>query len=178
MARLFFALQPDPAARTALAALAAQIARGCGGRAVPAAKIHLTLAFLGDVDPAGMERACATARAVSGDAFRMAIDRVGSFARPEVAWAAPGIVPPELTRLHDVLASRLREAGFALEARSYAPHITIARRIARPVTAAEPMAVAWDAREFVLVESDLATGAYRDLARWTLGGPGERQRTS
>ena len=178
MARLFFALQPDPAARTALAVLAADVARGCGGRAVAPAKIHLTLAFLGDVETSGMQRARAAAQAVAGDAFRMTVDRVGSFARQAVAWAAPGIVPPELTRLHDALASRLREAGFALDPRPYAPHITIARRSARPVTAAQPTAIAWDAGEFVLVESDLATGAYRDLARWTLRRSDERQHTS
>ena len=45
--RLFFALWPDQASIAATAALAQQVALASAGRAVPAANIHLTLAFLG-----------------------------------------------------------------------------------------------------------------------------------
>jgi RNA 2',3'-cyclic 3'-phosphodiesterase len=176
MARLFFALQPDPAARAALSALASDIARACGGRPVPPAKIHLTLLFLGDVEAAGIDRVCTVARGLVADAFGLVVDRVGSFARQSVAWVAPAIIPPELMNLQDALSSRLREAGFALEERRFEPHITMARRIAQPVSAAQTSAIKWEAGEFVLVESDLASGGYRDLARWPIGRPGEMQR--
>ncbi|MDH5265059.1 MAG: RNA 2',3'-cyclic phosphodiesterase, partial [Betaproteobacteria bacterium] len=63
MARLFFALWPDAAARAALADLARATANRYGGRAVPAANLHLTLVFLGEVDPA---RIAALRRAVDG----------------------------------------------------------------------------------------------------------------
>jgi 2'-5' RNA ligase len=178
MARLFFALQPDPAARVALSTLANDLVRACGGRAVPPAKIHLTLLFLGDVEPAVVDRACAAAGGLVADAFGLVVDRVGSFARQSVAWAAPAVVPPELMKLQDGLSSRLRKAGFTLEERRFEPHITMARRIAQPVTAAQTSAVKWHAGEFVLVESDLVSGGYRDLARWKLGRSGEMQSAS
>lgn len=50
--RLFFALEPDPAVRRALASLARALARATGGRVPQAEILHLTLAFLGQV-PAG-----------------------------------------------------------------------------------------------------------------------------
>ena len=51
MPRLFFALWPDGPARAVLAGHAARLARLARGRAVPAARLHLTLVFLGAVAP-------------------------------------------------------------------------------------------------------------------------------
>ena len=50
-ARVFFALWPDADARVALAALAREIAARTKGRAPPAANLHMTLAFIGEVPP-------------------------------------------------------------------------------------------------------------------------------
>ena len=47
--RLFFAIWPDSTAVDALGRLAVEVAGRTGGRATPADKIHLTLAFLGEV---------------------------------------------------------------------------------------------------------------------------------
>ena len=178
MPRLFFALQPDSKAREAIAAVALDITGRHGGMAVPAPRIHLTLAFLGDVEGSRVDLARGAAQAIAVSAFELSLDRIGSFARQSLAWVAPGRVPAELAILHDRLAARLREAGFVLERRRFSPHITIARRIGRPVASAEMPAIPWSVREFVLVESDLATGAYRDRARCALSGSNEGSRAS
>ena len=50
--RLYFALWPDAALRATIARVAAGPAAVAGGRAVPAADLHVTLAFLGGVPAA------------------------------------------------------------------------------------------------------------------------------
>jgi 2'-5' RNA ligase len=168
MARLFFALWPQSAARDALARLAVDVAEHCGGRAVPAAKIHLTLAFLGEVAP-GREAAAARAGAgLDADAIHATFDRLGAFPRAGVAWAGCSRVPPELGTLAAGLASGLRAEGFELEDRAFAAHVTLARRIRRK-PGGEPIApIEWRSHEVALVESDRRTGRYVTRGCWAL----------
>jgi 2'-5' RNA ligase len=178
MSRLFFALPAEPMAREAIAAIATDTARRHGGRAMPASKIHLTLAFLGEVDDDRIDLALESAQGLEACAFKLSLDRLGCFARQALAWVAPGQIPDALTRLHDELAGRLRYAGFVLERRRFSPHITIVRRIERPVAPAAMPAVTWRVRELLLVESDLPAGTYRDVARWALPETNEGNRAS
>ena len=170
MARLFFALWPDEAAGQALAKVAAALAARAQGRPVPAAKIHLTLAFLGEItaDRAREAHQVAAIRRSSG--FNMVLDCVGSFGPAQVAWAGCTRVPPELASLHAGLAGELRSRGFTLEDRPFAPHVTLARRISK-VVAREPMPpLEWKAREITLVRSEAGTGRYDVLEGWPLQG--------
>jgi 2'-5' RNA ligase len=169
MARLFFALWPPDAARAALARHAVDVAERCGGRPVAAAKIHLTLAFLGELAPERAAAASAAADRVTGEAFVATFDRLGAFSRAGVAWVAPSRPPAQLEALAAALAARLRESGFALEERAFAAHVTLARRIRRKPEGALPEPLAWEANAFALVESDLRTGSYVTRGRWVLG---------
>jgi 2'-5' RNA ligase len=163
MARLFFASWPDEAARARLAPLAAELATLASGKAVPIEKVHLTLAFLGEVDAARIERALEAARRVRLAPFTFALDRVGSFRGARVAWAGCEMAPEPLAALASELARSLAASGFALEDRPYAPHATLARRIARPVTAAAIAPIAWPVAGFSLVRSETGTGRYAVL---------------
>jgi 2'-5' RNA ligase len=169
MARLFLAVWPDAPARAALAALASEVARRCGGRAVPAAKLHLTLAFLGEADPARVPSGALAQVAARSAPFELALDRLGAFARAGVAWAGCAGAAPALLDLQAGAESRLREAGFALEERPFAPHLTLARHVRGPVAPASIGPVAWRVGSFALVESERGSGAYREVARWPLG---------
>lgn len=169
MARLFFALWPPEPARAALARLAVEAAERTGGRPVAAAKIHLTLAFLGDVPP---ERAAAASTAAAGveiAAFRATFDRLGTFARAGVAWAGLSRPSAPLEALAATLGAQLRAAGFDLEDRAFAAHVTLARRIRSRLAEAPVEPVAWEANAFALVESDLRTGRYETRGSWNLG---------
>jgi 2'-5' RNA ligase len=169
MARLFFALWPPDAARSELARLAAEVADRSGGRPVAASKVHLTLAFLGEVPAERAAAAIAAAQGVEGAGFSATFDQLGSFPRAGVAWAGPSRPPPELRHLADGLASRLRDAGFALDDRPFAAHVTLARRITRRIEAAAMAPVEWEAKSFALVESDRRTGRYTTRESWVLG---------
>src|SRR5262245_51392644 len=79
--RLFFAIAPDAAARGRLASLAEDVARAAGGRAPRAGNLHLTVAFLGEVPSHRLTdiEAIGASSVVESSAFRVTLDRVGSF---------------------------------------------------------------------------------------------------
>ena len=168
MGRLFFAVWPDAEAAAALVAHARELAEACGGRPVTAAMLHLTLAFLGEVDADRMTDlvGCAGFRARQ---FRLELDRVGAFRRARVAWAGPSTPPPGLFALQEKLAARLGAGGFALEEREFNPHLTLVRRIERNLPVASIAPVAWNADALTLVRSETGTGRYTIVERWPLG---------
>ena len=170
--RLFFALLPDPAARQALGALARDIARATGGRATPAENLHLTLVFLGRVPRsrvAQVEAAGARAAAM-GEPFALLFDRVGGFRNAGVVWAGPREVAPALQQVVGALSGALHDAGFALEARAFHPHLTLARRSLRPPAEGSALRVGWRADAITLMASETlpAGPVYRVLASWRL----------
>jgi 2'-5' RNA ligase len=168
MARLFFALWPDQDAAQELAALSQAIASRAGGRAVPAPKLHLTLVFLGEVEARRVASLHQAAGRIAVRPFSLAFDQVGCFARAGVAWAGCRRPPLELLELQSSLQRELAAERFAPEARPFVPHLTLARRIAKPV-AAEPITpVSWLAKAFALVESGGARAGYATLAQWPL----------
>ena len=166
--RLFFAIWPDRPAAAALAELARELAGRTGGKAVPEARIHLTLAFLGDVGEARIEAAVAAAAGLRGASFDLQLDEVGSFRGARVAWAGCARPARELAQLESSLAGALRERGFVLEDRPYVPHLTLVRKIARGVDRQATTPIRWRARELTLVSSALGKGSYTILAEWRL----------
>jgi 2'-5' RNA ligase len=180
MARLFFALWPERRAAEALAAQGARLARAARGRAVPAASLHLTLVFLGEVAAARVAALHRAAGAVEAGGFDLVLDEVGCFRQSGVAWAGCNAPPPALLVLQALLAERLGAEGFAPEGRPFAPHLTLVRRIAVPVASQAIEPIAWRVRTFALVESARARGGYATVAEWALqegmngGGPDAR----
>jgi 2'-5' RNA ligase len=165
---LFLALWPSEPARDALAAVARGLAQAASGKAVPAEKIHLTLAFLGEVAPDRDEAVRAVAGGIRAAPFQLVLDSVGSFPKARVAWAGTSRPPGALARLQSELEAGLRAAGFALDERPFAAHVTLARKIARPVAAAPMAPIHWEAGEYVLARSETGTGRYSILETWSL----------
>jgi 2'-5' RNA ligase len=157
--RLFFALWPPR--ETALALH--EWAKGLEGRAIQAEKIHLTLAFLGGVEPAKL---AAAARKVQAQAFELPVDSAKFVRRNEMVWVGPREMPEGLRVLAERLHFALYRAEFILERRAFAAHVTLLRRARKP-TAIEPLPkVEWPVREFALVNS--AAGAYEVVERFAL----------
>jgi len=175
--RLFFALLPDAAARGDLDALARELARETGGKAVPAANVHLTLAFLGAVprDRLAQIEAIGGATALGTAAFDVALDRVGQFRAARVAWAGQVPTHPALQRLFDRLRTELASAGLPAEQRPFHPHATLARHCRRPPADTPWPGTSWRAQALTLMASETLPGGarYRTLASWPLGTTGE-----
>lgn len=167
--RLFFALEPDSAVRQGLEQVTTALPE-FHGRPVHPADRHLTLVFLGEIDPE--RRACAerAAGTLRGRPFALTIDRLGYWPRPRILWAGCSETPEPLAALVQSLQDALRACGFQPERRPYAPHITLARKARKmPSRDLDPPLV-WPVREFVLMGSDLDAPPprYRVLARWPL----------
>jgi len=159
--RLFFALVPDAALRAALRERALAMASQIGGRAVPPANLHLTLAFLGDIEPgrvAALETIHAT---IPTEPFTLTLDRVGEWHHAGVAWIAPAEVPRLLAALHAQLNTALAAEGFARESRPFRPHVTLVRRRARPLADAACEPLAWRVVRVALMLSERIGSAIR-----------------
>ncbi|PJZ67033.1 RNA 2',3'-cyclic phosphodiesterase [Leptospira wolffii] len=89
---------------------------------------HLTLAFLGELDPDRIEIVSEICSEIRSEPFRIDIKGVGIFGHksPEVLYTSV-IASEELKNLQKSLDSSLRRAGFSLEKKEYKPHITIGR---------------------------------------------------
>ena len=168
--RLFFAMWPDDSVRARLGEIGTALASRSRGKPVPAEKLHVTLAFLGEVSDARLNDARQAAAAVRAPAFELAIDEMGSFRPAGVAWAGCSQVPPALEALQSSLALELRERAFSLEDRPFVAHITLARRISRPIAREAMAAIAWSVRDFALVRSETGRGTYAVVERWNLEG--------
>lgn len=133
--------------------------------------LHLTLAFLGDVMATRVADAEAAAAKVTASAFTLDLDRLGYWKHNRIVWAGSVAVPPALTALAASLAEALRAAGFQLEERAFAAHVTLLRNaVCSPAASALAAAIRWPAADFALVESHAGAGGsrYAVLRRWPL----------
>ena len=155
--RLFFALWPNEDQRERLAEVVHPAVRASGGRAVPAAQLHLTLAFLGSVPAprvaplAGIARAAA--QVIPDGRIELSLDHLAHWARPRVLCALPGRAPAALGALAERLLVALSAAGFTPDLKPFRPHVTVARKVVRPREAATLPAVHWRFEAFALIES-------------------------
>ena len=167
--RLFFALWPPADTAHALAEWASEVQQVSGGRASAEETIHLTLAFLGEADPA---RAREAARAVGGRRFQMPIDAAQYWRHNRIVWVGPAQMPAELQALVHELHHALKQNGFVPEARPFAAHISLIRKANPPGSIPPLPAVAWPADEYLLVRS-VSTGRgsrYEPVERFPLHG--------
>lgn len=168
--RLFFALWPSPATSAGLAEAGELLHGVCGGRRTRAETIHLTLAFLGDVEPEQIGDLLGLAGEIRAPAFDLNLTRFGWWPHNRIVWAAPDETPAELMLLVDALRESLLGAGFRFDTQPFVPHITLLRKAdcrKSPLPAGE---VEWRAEEFVLVKSAPGENgaAYEVLGRWPL----------
>jgi 2'-5' RNA ligase len=165
--RLFFGLWPDEGTAAAIVRATKRAVRLSGGRPIAKERLHITVAFLGELDSEAFERASAAPPIASG-AFELALDTVGFFPRSRVLWLSARAVPKALNELERRLWTALEERGFEREPRVYRPHVTLAKK-ARAVSE-EIESIAWRVEELVLIES-LPAGRnvhYEPLQRWPL----------
>ena len=169
--RLFFALWPDAAVRRGLLKICADLPRHHGREPQPE-DLHLTLAFLGEIDVERRRCAEGTADRVRAEAFRLRLDRVGYWARPRILWCGASECPASLLDLLAGLNQGLLGCGFAPERRPFVPHLTLARKAPRLEAFELDSPLDWPVADFVLVSSRLGERpSYQVLRRWPLASP-------
>lgn len=177
--RLFFALWPAPELQQAMAGHARRVLEGRRARFIPTESLHLTLAFLGEVDADTRQRAEYVATGLSAEAFTLIIDRMGYWARRGLLWAGPAHPPPGLEELASVLGQGLQaECGLPRDKRAFRAHLTLARKVPKlpPRMVIEPLV--WPVERFVLVASELDRKGptYTLLREWPLPKAVESER--
>jgi len=131
--RLFVAVDPSDAVREALAD-AIESGRGVAPDAkwVRPTAIHLTLAFLGNVDEALAPRIAAALLPVAArhppiDLAARGIGTFGGGRRPRVLWAGLEGQVAALQALQADVEAALVPLGYRPEERAFKPHLTLAR---------------------------------------------------
>ncbi len=170
--RLFFALWPGDEAVATLSAAAEEAARRWGGRPMRPQTLHLTLAFLGEIEPDRLNQAEEAAEGIDARAFDFSLDRLGYWPHNHIFWAGCTRRETRLQHLAQELADRLRTRGFVLERRAFSPHVTLVRKMGvAPQPLPDLVACRWHCGEFTLVRSIFSDAGvvYQKLARWKLG---------
>jgi RNA 2',3'-cyclic 3'-phosphodiesterase len=168
--RVFYALVPPPALAQSLGELARDVARRTHGRPVPAQNTHMTLAFIGAWPAAQLPSLLAVGSAVNGEPMRITLDTQGAFRRAGVTWVAASSPPAALGTLAESLACALDASGVRYDARTFHPHVTLARHCRGPAPQGALDPLTWDADAMTLMGSQTrAEGArYTCLAGWPL----------
>jgi 2'-5' RNA ligase len=167
--RLFFALWPDDATRQSLCHWQTHNLPH-DVRWQHRADLHLTLHFLGPIEPRGVaELRSLGARCCVAGTFALVLDAIGHWPRAQVLWAGPNAIPGELVALHVCLGEGLNALGHPVESRAFRPHVTLARKVRRMPGPGPLPPLTWTVREVALVESRPgAAPMYRPVARWVL----------
>jgi len=170
-ARVFFALVPPPSLRTVLGALATGVAQRAHGRAVPADNLHVTVAFVGAWPLSRLGKWIDAGARSATRSMHVTLDTLGGFRHAGVAWLGAGAPPGELIDLARRLDAELAAAGIAT-ARSFHPHVTLARNCRGPFPRDSAGPYQWDVDALSLMQSQ-ADGAgvrYDVLRQWRLRG--------
>jgi RNA 2',3'-cyclic 3'-phosphodiesterase len=185
--RLFFALWPGEEERAALLHAVRELVLASGGRPVPPANLHVTLAFLGAVPAARVPDLSAIASRAAAAFPRAALpltltlQGIAHWAHAQVL-AIPAReelgLPPGVQGLARMLCHEAAGAGFDPDLKPFRAHVTVARKVARSPPASAMRPVAWSFAAFALIESHtLAAGAAYSIVESFVLGSGEKVRT-
>lgn len=189
MTRTFLALELPDAVRNALRRRIERLARMIPEvRWVDPAGLHVTLAFLGELDDAQLEAATESAATAAGihAPFSLRLAGLGTFGSarsPRVVWVGLAGEKTQLLALQTAVADELAAHGFPREERPFSPHLTLAR-IKKPlsddalatlarVQHEPPPDATWRADAIAVMKSELLRPAarYTALSRWPLALP-------
>lgn len=124
--RLFIAIELPDEVKRLLDRLRSDIP---GARWVPAEQLHLTLAFLGEVDEESMKRLTGELAGIQAPGFDLRFSGTGCFPdrrRPRVLWV--GLQPePLLSSLASLVRKAVLSCDIPQEERPFSAHVTLAR---------------------------------------------------
>ena len=170
MSRLFFALWPDDLVRQQIAKVSAQLPSG--GNKVKTANLHATLAFLGEVSDDQRQNYLEAAGQISSVPFDLQLDSREWWKKSQVTCMGASEIPDQLLQFIDSLNKALEPCGYKVEKRSFRLHITLMRKVAKPINPIQFKPIPWLIRGFSLVESKtLPLGVeYKVIHSWDFVG--------
>jgi RNA 2',3'-cyclic 3'-phosphodiesterase len=130
--RLFAGIELHARVRQAAAEIQHRLLRaGLEAKYEPAEKLHVTLAFLGNVKPHDVDGVEGVLVGVASETrgFSVTFDKIGAFPnerRPHIVWLGSRASDPTFRALSNRLRSGYRALGFTFE-NDAIPHVTLAR---------------------------------------------------
>jgi 2'-5' RNA ligase len=126
--RLFIAINFSPKTRSKIALVQNDLkAKSIKGNFTSLENAHLTLAFLGEIDPLEIEKLTDIMKSIRFASFDIEIDDLGTFGRS--LWYCSVKQSVALETLHANLNKLLKDSDFPTDDRPFKPHITIARNL-------------------------------------------------
>jgi 2'-5' RNA ligase len=161
--RAFVALSVPEAHRASLAAHLAECARRAPGhRWLEPDALHLTLRFLGDLEPPALARVRREMAGLRATSFRLALGGTGWFGprpAPRVVWLGLREGLDASTALASAVEAACVAAGMEPDSRGFRAHVTLARARSEgerlPELPPPPELPPWTVEDFVLYESRL-----------------------
>ncbi|MES2015023.1 MAG: RNA 2',3'-cyclic phosphodiesterase [Pseudomonadota bacterium] len=154
--RLFIGLFPDLPVRAALAAWRDGWNWPRSASPVRTEQLHLTLHFIGDVEPERVPQ-LAAALPTAFTPFELQFGRAVLWPHG-VAVLEPDAIPASLLALHADIGAVLRSLDLPLDTRAYRPHVTLARRAGAAAPPHQGPAIKWKIDRYALMESTLGPG--------------------
>lgn len=132
--------------------------------------LHITLQFLGSVTDTQYQQLVHTTPACQAPSFTLHLDRLGYFPKAQVLWIGARETPPALQQIVHCLGSIMTDCGLQPDTRPYHAHLTLQRKVKKPLLDFQLDSFAWPVTGFVLVRSDTrAEGVKYDiLHQWSL----------
>lgn len=163
--RLFFALWPDADVVRQLANAAATLTLANPSRLVSPKNYHMTLAFIGEVEPSRLAVLQRIGHAQQASSGTVVFDTLEFWRKPQVVVAAATEPPPALLKLSAQLHEALALAPTRLRA-----HATLARKVTQAPVLQAMSPLRWRATSFSLVRSETsdAESAYTVVRTWPL----------
>lgn len=167
--RIFFALWPPESVRLQLSEQTRPYLP-LHTRAVKAANLHMTLAFIGAVDVITLGIYEQVASSLHASPFKITLDKSGCFVHAQVLWLGCSRVNSALSSLVSSLNKSLVVGGYHASDKPFIPHVTLARRYKSPQAVDIPVSIDWWVQDFALVESRLSPDGvrYKVLQTWPL----------
>ena len=160
--RLFFAIPIPSTLQQAIIAWRAATFSDSVGRPVPAANLHLTLAFLGDVSTQKQHVLTRLAERIAQPAFSLTLDDAGHWLRSRVIRLGTRRPEKGLLSLAGMLRAQAARNGCYQSPQPFHPHVTLWRDAAQHVPLPPP-GFQWQfsVTEYVLYESRFQQGRTR-----------------
>lgn len=129
--RIFTAIEFDGEVITKISELQKEIrSDGVSGNFTNPENLHLTLKFLGEVEPSGINRLKSALENAAEKSlpFEIAADNCGFFTSRGEKTVWLGMSGDGLSQLAENVDSRFAQIGFERENRKFTPHVTLVRR--------------------------------------------------
>ena len=174
--RLFIAINFDQDTKDKLLQVQNRLKKLGRGNFSRVENLHLTLAFLGEVPEDQLEDVKAAMDQVKFPPMELTFHDVGYFVsgreKPSQLWKISLKYSRKLEKVHDELIASLRKAGFSPDAKSFKPHVTLARELHvkdwdKTELLPEPFETAADHMSLMLSERMDGKLTYTELYRTT-----------